>query len=239
MTLFSFKHKQIARKIDPILYNLYWKHPNNYYRKSKHIKLVREFELEKDTEAIKRSVTEKQQASAEVASKNKMALKLDDKIASLFKKVINVPGAVLSDEIRQEIQEKEDADEENNTDGFKVAKKGGFISTWKNSKGLISDMLQTVDLAFDLIEKVRKLIYWEDQKASTIVLVVLLIAFFVVTFIPLRFIIVLWLFGKFGKGSKHYRRRYIGNRECCRIELRNFFLEQNLYHFKDLFGEET
>lgn len=59
MTLFSFGHKSIARRMDPILDNLFWKHPNNYYRVSKHIKLVRFFELERDTETIKRAVTEK------------------------------------------------------------------------------------------------------------------------------------------------------------------------------------
>ena len=59
MTLFSVGHKSIARRTDPILYNLYWKHPNKYYKLSKHIKLVRDFELERDTEAIKKGVTEK------------------------------------------------------------------------------------------------------------------------------------------------------------------------------------
>ena len=59
MTLFSFGHKSIARRTDPILYNLYWKHPNKYYRKSRYIKLVREFELERDTENIKKSCSEK------------------------------------------------------------------------------------------------------------------------------------------------------------------------------------
>lgn len=94
-------------------------------------------------------------------------------------------------------------------------------------------------MVFDLVEKIRKLIHWEDQKSSTIALVGLLIAFFVVTFIPLRFIIILWLFGKFNKGSTYYKRRYIGNRECCRIELRNFFLDFRLYSFDTLFGDET
>ena len=102
-----------------------------------------------------------------------------------------------------------------------------------------SNLLQTIDFVFDLVEKIRKLIFWEDQTASTIVLVFLLIAFFVVTFIPLRFVIILWLFGKFSKGSRYYKRRYIGNRECCRIELRNFFLDQRLLSFETLFGDET
>ena len=54
MTLFSFGHESIKRKVDPILYNLFWKHPNKFYRKSKYIKLVREYELERDTMTIKK-----------------------------------------------------------------------------------------------------------------------------------------------------------------------------------------
>ena len=96
-----------------------------------------------------------------------------------------------------------------------------------------------MDFVFDLVEKIRKLIYWEDHKSSTTLLVVLLLAFFVVTFIPLRGVIILWLFGKFGKGATYYKRRYIGNRECCRIELRNFFMEHKLHPFETLFGDET
>jgi hypothetical protein len=59
MTIFSLGHKSIARKTDPILHNMFWNHPNKYYRKSKYIKLVREFELERDTDIIKKSVTER------------------------------------------------------------------------------------------------------------------------------------------------------------------------------------
>ena len=97
MTLFSFGHSSIARKMDPILHALYWKHPNKYYKKSKHIKLVSEFELQRDTESIKKSVTEKLQSSTE-NTKNKTPLQLEDKMISLFKKVI--PGQVLPEELK-------------------------------------------------------------------------------------------------------------------------------------------
>ena len=101
MTLFSFGHKSIARRTDPILHNLYWKHPNKYYQKSKYIKLVREFELERDTEVIKKSVTEKENKSVEATLKSKMPLQLEDKMISLFKKVI--PGQMLGEEFKQEL----------------------------------------------------------------------------------------------------------------------------------------
>ena len=122
---------------------------------------------------------------------------------------------------------------------FSMVEKTGILNVIRNQRALVADLLLSIDWLFDLIEKLSKLIYWEDQQASTITLVVLLLAFFVVTFIPLRFIIILWLFGKFGKGSTYYKRRYISNRECCRIELRNFFLDNNLYSFDTLFGDDT
>jgi len=92
MTLFSFGHKTIAHKMDPILHNIFWSKPNKYYRVSKHIKLVREFELERDTEKIKKAVTEKQQSTAEATQKNKLPLQLEEKMINLFKKVISIPG---------------------------------------------------------------------------------------------------------------------------------------------------
>ena len=58
IVLFAVGHTSIARRMDPILYSLFWKYPNKYYRKSKHIKLVREFNLERDTKMIKSTVAD-------------------------------------------------------------------------------------------------------------------------------------------------------------------------------------
>mmetsp|Transcript_37548 Transcript_37548/g.49383 ORF Transcript_37548/g.49383 Transcript_37548/m.49383 type:complete len:129 (-) Transcript_37548:772-1158(-) len=128
MTLFSFGHKSIARKMDPILHNLFWKHPNKYFRKSKDIKLVREYEMERDTEKIRKAITEKLTKSEEASKKRKMPLQLEDKMISLFRKVI--PGQVLPEELEQEIHEVE-VDEENNK-GFNIVEKSGIINSFKN-----------------------------------------------------------------------------------------------------------
>mmetsp|Transcript_31473 Transcript_31473/g.42670 ORF Transcript_31473/g.42670 Transcript_31473/m.42670 type:complete len:205 (-) Transcript_31473:76-690(-) len=95
------------------------------------------------------------------------------------------------------------------------------------------------DGALDIVEKFEKLVTWQDEEASMKVLFLLFIAFLVVSFIPLRGIIIVWLFGKFSKGSTYYHRRYTGNSECCRIELRNFFYENKTYEFETLFGDST
>lgn len=44
---------------------------------------------------------------------------------------------------------------------------------------------------------------------------------------------------KFNKGSTYYKRRYVGNKEACKIELRNFLLSYGYLKFEDLrkFGD--
>jgi hypothetical protein len=39
---------------------------------------------------------------------------------------------------------------------------------------------------------------------------------------------------KFNKDSTYYKRRYIGNKEACKIELRNFMLANGYLKFEDL-----
>lgn len=128
---------------------------------------------------------------------------------------------------------------EEDGENFQIYEKSGLLAGIRRNKVLIGQLLQQGDTVFDLVEKLSKLIYWENQKASTIMLFVLLIAFFVVTFIPIRGILLVWAVAKFNKGSRYYQRRYVSNRECCRIELRNFFLEHKLYSFDVLNGDET
>ena len=101
-------------------------------------------------------------------------------------------------------KKKIEKDDEPDEDDFKLETKEGLFSAIDEIKVIASGVLFTVDETFDLIEKLEKLLTWQDQGASTIVLAVILIAFFVVTFIPLRMIIILWLTGKFGKGSTWY-----------------------------------
>jgi len=52
---------------------------------------------------------------------------------------------------------------------------------------------------------------WERPKTSDKILYGLCLAWFAVTFIPLRFIISLAIVNKFIKGSKYYKRRWISN----------------------------
>jgi hypothetical protein len=94
-------------------------------------------------------------------------------------------------------------------------------------------------MACDTVEKIKKLLTWEDTAASQKVFVVIIIAFLVLSFFPIRLIVCLGLIGKFKKGSTYYQRKHIGNKECCRIEIRNFFKESDLYTFAELFEDSS
>ena len=129
-------------------------------------------------------------------------------------------------------------EEEEEAFDFNLEERTGVFDKWSETKNILSGVIFAADFGFDLIEKLEKLLTWQDQDASTVVLVVILLAFFVVTFIPLRTIICIALIAKFNKGSTWYRRKWVGNRECCKIEMRNFFLDQKTYTFDVLFGKD-
>ena len=89
---------------------------------------------------------------------------------------------------------------------FNEIKEGGLmvINVYKQTRRSLSNILFQLDLIFDTIEKMRKLMLWHDWEASKIALFMILIAFFIVSFVPLRFVICLWLINKFKDGSNYY-----------------------------------
>ena len=187
--------------------------------------------MKKDEETIKKEVTKKVKETEK--PKDNLAFQLDERVFGFVKKV-NPLQLLEKDEKKGEDrkEEEEDAFE------YNLEERTGVLDRWSETKQILSSVIFAADYAFDLIEKLEKLLKWEDQEASTVVLVVILLAFFVVTFIPLRTIICLALVAKFNKGSTWYRRRWVGNRECCKIEMRNFFLDKELYPFDVLFGKD-
>ena len=43
------------------------------------------------------------------------------------------------------------------------------------------------------------------------------------------FLLIILVLKKFSRGSTYYKRKWIGNREACLIELRNFLINHNVY----------
>ena len=85
----------------------------------------------------------------------------------------------------------------------------------------------------------KKLLTWEDHDASVKIMLALILALLVVSFIPIRIVVCIGLIGKFNKESTFYERRSIGNAEACKIEIRNFFLASKDYTFGELFEDKT
>ena len=70
----------------------------------------------------------------------------------------------------------------------------------------------------DFFEKTKNLMKWEDPRMTLYFFLVIAILFFFVTFLPLRFIIVLWLFYKLHRGRFYHKRRVNNNETVCRLE---------------------
>ena len=91
-----------------------------------------------------------------------------------------------------------------------------------------STTLNFMDGICNIIEKSKNLIKWEDPKMTIYFYFVVMVLFFAVTFLPLRFLIVMWLTYKFYKGQFYHKKRVRNNKEVCKIELSNFLEENKL-----------
>lgn len=88
---------------------------------------------------------------------------------------------------------------------------------------------------FDLIEKIYKFLCWEQPQTSDKILYGLCLAWFAVTFIPLRMVISIGIINKFITGSQYYKRRWISNYQCSKCEVRNLLFSSGLRSFKEVF----
>lgn len=108
--------------------------------------------------------------------------------------------------------------------GFtKVKERKGLLAIYAKIRHLIATINYEVGWYFDLVEKFVKAFSWTNVSTSSLIMYLLLVAWVVVTFIPIRGVIALGIFKKFDTESRFYKRRYISNYECSRIAIRNFF----------------
>jgi hypothetical protein len=119
-----------------------------------------------------------------------------------------------------------------NTGEFQRQKKGLF-KEYYFFKDKILWVMFFLDIVSNFLEKTNKLLHWHDAKTSRRFLILLLFIFTVVSFLPIRFFIVLGLIRKFNRGKTYYQRRYTGNMEACKIEIRNFLLENGYLKKED------
>ena len=90
-------------------------------------------------------------------------------------------------------------------------KKRGLISSLQFFIERFLFLLYFLDIFSNFIEKTEKLIKWQDKKTTKTFFVFLICAFFVVTFLPIRYFVILGLLKKFARGKTYYQRRHTGN----------------------------
>ena len=100
------------------------------------------------------------------------------------------------------------------------------MGKYKDLKKSSTVTLNYMDITCDFFEKIKNLIKWEEPRMSKLFFMLCIILLLVVTFIPLRTIICVWLVYKFYCGRSYHQRRIRNNREVVMIEFSNF-LEDN------------
>lgn len=104
----------------------------------------------------------------------------------------------------------------------------GMLSSYRDAKKGTAATIQKIENVCDFVEKTRNLIQWEDLHMTRIFLLLLVVLFIFVTFLPLRFILTLSTAYKFWKGLQWQKKRRVNNEEVCRIEMQNFLLENKI-----------
>lgn len=101
-------------------------------------------------------------------------------------------------------------------------------------KALAGGAIFYLNWFFDLAEKESEVKCWREPLISHMLLIVLIVAFFAVTFLPIRPLVAIGIFSKFEKDGKKHKDRYINNVECSRILIRNHFMRNKIYTYNEL-----
>lgn len=78
----------------------------------------------------------------------------------------------------------------------------GMLANLKDYKKGTAVTIQWLEIICDFFEKLRNLVYWEDPNMTFLLLVLLIVLFLFVTFLPLRVIFTFAIFYKFCCGLK-------------------------------------
>lgn len=95
----------------------------------------------------------------------------------------------------------------------------------------ISMMLFINEFFVNLFEKIKNLLCWKNPKATKTMFLFLIFLLVAVTFLPIRYIIIIFIFKKFSKGKRYWDRVRKNNREVAIIELTNFFRSKGIKNF--------
>ena len=116
---------------------------------------------------------------------------------------------------------------------------GSFREKFNNLKQLAGGAIFYCNYFFDLIDKETRVKRWGEKTLSKWILIGAIVAFLVVTFLPIRYAIALAPIAKFKKDGGKHKMRYYNNVECSKILIKNFFIKNQIYTLKEIEGGET
>jgi hypothetical protein len=113
----------------------------------------------------------------------------------------------------------------------KVKESSSIRQSIKKIRRIIGEVNFEVGWYFDLLEKFYKVFQYNKESTSLLISLMLVGAWVVVSFIPIRPFVALGIINKFNTESRFYKRRYISNYECSMIAIRNFYYHNKVYSF--------
>jgi hypothetical protein len=79
-----------------------------------------------------------------------------------------------------------------------------------------------MDSVCNFFEKTKNLIKWEEKRMTEYFTLLSFVMFLIVTFIPLKTLIMIYLTRRFYRGRMYHKKRIRNNKEVLLIEYRNF-----------------
>ena len=158
--------------------------------------------------------------SQRICYKKRKTLKNLKKKNLIIKTVSLSPYFYLDiDDENDEEEEKEDNIKEKISNYFTAKSKKSGISLAFEA---ISNIWFMIDSVWTIFEKAKNLVFWKSRKGTMLVFWMLWVAYLVITFIPIRYFIILFYFKKFSRGKSYYDRIYKNNIEVAKIQIWNF-----------------
>ena len=108
-------------------------------------------------------------------------------------------------------------------ENFNLEEKKGMMTRYKDAKKNTAYTLNVIDVYCNYFEKYKNLLKWQDPKMTKLFFFFALLALIIVTYLPLRFFIMLSFSYRFYIGKRWNMKRQRSNREVCQIELKNVF----------------
>lgn len=121
---------------------------------------------------------------------------------------------------KTKLMDEKDKIEEKNT--LYNIKKRGILGRYNQFKQRSAKTLDKFEYFADMFEKIKNLLTWKDELMTKYFFVFLLLIYVFFTFLPVRYITIIYLIRRFHKGKSYYKRRKISNKEVANVELTKF-----------------